>query len=185
MDHETVLIYIEKLNAAKEAAKTAAPHEPAFSIANQSIISIEEALRQSGLIQLDEQWVYPDTGWTSSRIIDLTNTSFKFLSEDFTARTINGRAINSFSRQDIDALRRDMLENKLILPNFNQVHIMSGYSYFIGLKENKTYMCQEGSWTNRMMTIDTPGGLGFRYYPEYIPMDDSKGYYRIRFCIAD
>ncbi len=185
MDRETVLIFIEKLNAAKEAIKTAAPHEPAFAIANQNIISIEKALRQSGLIQLDKQWVYPDTGWTSSPIIDLTNVGLKVLPEDFTARTINGRTINSFSRQDIEALRRDMLENKLFLPSFDQANIMSSRSFFIGLKRDKTYMCQGGSWTNRMKTIDTPGGTGFRYYPEYIPMDDNKGYYRIRFCIAD
>ena len=184
MDHETVLIFIEKLNAAKEAIKTAAPHEPAFSIANQSIIDIEEALRRSGLIQLDEQWVYPNTGWAQSRIIELANAGFRFLSEDFTARTINGRTINGFSRQDIEALRRDMLENKLFLPNFDQVHIMSRRTFFIGLKTNETYMCQGGSWTNRVKTIDTPGGTGLRYYPECIPMDDSKGYYRIRFCIA-
>ncbi|MBQ3944581.1 MAG: hypothetical protein II670_03105, partial [Alphaproteobacteria bacterium] len=93
MDHETALILIEKFNAAKEAIKTAAPHDPAFSIANQNIISIEGALRQSGLIQLDEQWVYPHAGWTSSRIINLTNAGLKVLSEDFTARTINGRII--------------------------------------------------------------------------------------------
>ena len=185
MDHETVSIFIEKLNEAKETIKTTAPHEPAFSIANQNIISIEKALRQSGLIQLDEQWVYPDAGWTSSRIIDLTNAGLKVLSEDFTARTINGRTINSFSRQDIEALRRDMLENNISLPTSNQVHVMSKHSYFIGLKWNGTYMCQGGSWTNRMKTIDTPGGLGFRYYPEFIPMDDSEGQYRIRFCIAN
>lgn len=184
MDHETVSIFIEKLNEAKETIKTTAPHEPAFYIANQNIISIEKALRQSGLIQLYEQWVYPDTGWASSRIIDLTNADFKFLSEDFTARTIDGRTINGFSRQDIDALRRDMLENNISLPTSNQVNIMSKCSYFIGLKWNGTYMCQGGSWTNRMKTFETPDGYGSRYYPEFISMDDSKGYYRIRFCIA-
>ena len=46
MDHETVLIFIEKLNAAKEAIKTAAPHEPAFAIANQNIINIEKKLKK-------------------------------------------------------------------------------------------------------------------------------------------
>ena len=145
MDHETVLILIEKLNAAKEVIKTAAPHELTFSTAIQNIIKIEEVLRQSRLIQLDEQWVYPDTGWISSGIINFTDAGFKVLSEDFTARTINGRIINSFSYRDIDALRRDMFEYKLFLPSLSQTNIMSGHSYAIGLEENKAYMRQGGS----------------------------------------
>ena len=182
MDYRTVSILIEKLNAAKEIIETAAPNEPDFSVAMQNIANIEETLRQSGLIQLGEHWVYPATGWISGDIIDFKD-GFKVLAEDFTVRTIGGRTIKSFSHQDIDALRRDMLENKLILPSRDNADIMSRRSFFTRLRENRTYMCQEGGWINRMEDIDTPGGIGFRYYPEYISMDNSKDYCRVRFCI--
>ena len=62
-DYGTVSILIEKLNATKEIIKTAAPNKPAFSVAIRNYAEIEKTLRQSGLIQLDGQWVYPATGW--------------------------------------------------------------------------------------------------------------------------
>ena len=185
MDHETVLIFIEKLNAAKEIIKTTEPHELTFSTTIQNIIKIEEILRQSRLIQLGEQWVYPNTGWISSGIINFTDAGFKVLSEDFTVRTIDGRIINSFSYHDIDALRRDMFEYKLFLPRLRQTGTMSAHSYAIGFEENKTYMYQGGSWINRGKTTDTPGRLDPRHSAERIPTDNNKDYYRVRFCIAN
>ena len=98
MDHRTVSILIEKLNAAKEIIDEATPRSSTLSAAIQNIAEIEKMLRQSGLIQTSKEWAYPATGWI-----------------------------------------------------------------------------------NRMKLIDTPGGLGFRYYTEDIKMDYSKDHCRVRF----
>ena len=181
MDQGTVSILIEKLNAAKKIINTAAPNNSNFSTAIQNITKIEEMLRQSGLIQIGEEWVYPATGWISSNTIDLRNVGIKVLSRDFTARTIDGRIIDTFSHLEIDTLSHDMLANNLALPSSGNASLMSRFSFHYKLKENQVYMTQGDGWINRMRVIDTPGGLGFRYYAEDISMDYSKDRCRVRF----
>ncbi len=184
MDHKTVSSLIKKLNVANIIIATTTPDKPAFSVAIQNVARIEEALRQSGLIRLsDKLWVYPVTGWTPIDPVNFKGRDFKALREDFTVRTIDGRIINSFSHENIDNLRRDMRECKLILPSFDDVNNMCRCSFLLNLVENRTYMCQDGGWINRNKLIDTPGGLGIRYYPEGISMDYSKDYCRVRFGI--
>lgn len=181
-DYGTVSILIEKLNATKEIIKTAAPNKPAFSVAIRNYAEIEKTLRQSGLIQLDGQWVYPATGWISSDFINLNDGRLKILSEDFTVRTIDGRTIDRFSHQNIDTLRRDMLENNLSLPSSNNSHAISRRGWLIGIGYEQTYMCTEGGWINRSDTYEIYGETAIRHYPEFIPMDNSKDYCRVRFC---
>ena len=181
MDHRTVSILIEKLNAAKEIIDEATPRSSTLSAAIQNIAEIEKLLRQSGLIQIGKEWVYPATGWISSNTIDLRNVGFKVLSRDFTARTIDGRIIDIFSHQEIDTLSQDMLANNLALPSSGNAGLMSRLSFYYKLERDQVYMTQEDGWINRMKPIDTPGGLGFRYYTEDISMDYSKDYCRVRF----
>ena len=74
-----------------------------------------------------------------------------------------------------------MRANNLALPSLSDASIMSAGTFFTKLERDRTYMAQGDGWINRMRTIDTPGGLGFRYYSERISMDYSNDHCRVRF----